>query len=112
MTVEELRVLLHPGDPDKEESDSGKYINQNITMEILIVKYDEFDDQIEAVLSHVYIQSVLKAVIFTLTIWLIFTVQYINITLELVYLPWHISSKLHSNSIWHNCVLYNLFYST
>ena len=87
MTVEELRVLLHPGDPDKEESDSGKYINQNITMEILIVKYDEFDDQIEAVLSHVYIQSVLKAVIFTLTIWLIFTVQYINITLELVYLP-------------------------
>ena len=32
MTVEELRVLLHPGDPDKEESDSGKYINQNITM--------------------------------------------------------------------------------
>ena len=56
-------------------------------MEILIVKYDEFDNQIEAVLSYVYIQSVLKAVIFTLTIWLIFTVLYINITLELVYLP-------------------------
>lgn len=87
MTVEELRVLLHPGDPDKEEEDAGKYINQNISMEILIVKYDEFDDQIEAVLSHVYIQSVLKAVIFTLTIWLIFTVLYIYIILELVYLP-------------------------